>query len=110
MTALVRADAPSGADKVDRRAYLLRPLRIHGRTFLRNVDTALPLHVADETSSEHGADSSWARLASQKPFVCEASAMEGTADADSEFVWTETPAGCRLGMGTVGCMVTSRVA
>lgn len=36
--------------------------------------------------------------------------MEGAADAVSELVWTETPAGCRLGMGTAGCIVTSREA
>ena len=55
MTALARADAPSGADTADRPACLLRRLRIHGRMFLRNADSALPLHAADETSSEHGA-------------------------------------------------------
>jgi hypothetical protein len=103
MTGLVRVDAPSGASRAGRRVCHLRRLRIHGSMFLRNVDTAPRLHVADETSSGHGANSSWARLACQMPFVCVASAMEGAADAASEFVGTETPAGCGLSAGTAGC-------
>ena len=99
MTDLVRADPPSGADTVDRLVCRLRPLRIHGRMFLRRLDTAMPLHVAGETSSEHGANSSprlcrMVRLACQKPFVTEPSAMEEAADAAWELVWTETAAAC----------------
>jgi len=106
VTDLVRADAPSGADTVDRRVCPLRLLRIHGRMFLRKLDTAMPLHAADETSSEHGANSSprlcrMVRLACQKPFVTEPSAMEEAADAASEFLWRET---------AVGCIATSRDA
>src|ERR1700690_2735614 len=99
MTSLVRVDAPSGEDKVDTQVCPLRPLRIPDRMFLRNGDTALPLHVADETNSENGADSSStrcrvARLAYQKPFVSEPSAMEGAAAVASELIWVETTAGC----------------
>src|SRR5579862_572711 len=36
--------------------------------------------------------------------------MEGVADGASEFVWTEVPAGCALGIGTAGSMLTSRDA
>lgn len=106
----MRADAPSGANTGDRRACPLRPLRIRGRMFLRSADTELPLHVADETNSEHGANFLWAPLACQKSFDCEPFATEGAAGTASELVWTETAAGCRLGMGTVGCIVTSREA
>jgi hypothetical protein len=110
VTASVRADVPSVADTADKRVCPLRRLRIHGRMFRHNADTAPPLHVEDETSSEHGADSSWARLGRQKAFVGEASAMEAVAEVASEFVWAEIPAGCSVGMRTAGRRVTSREA
>jgi len=83
----------------DTRVCPLRPLRIPDRMFLRIGDTALPLHVADETNSGHGADSPStrcrvARLAYQRPFVSELSATEGAAAVASEFIWVETTAGC----------------
>jgi len=54
--------------------------------FRRNVDTAPPLPVADETSNEHGASLSWrpfekVHLVFQEPFVCIAGATEVVADA-----------------------------
>src|SRR3954451_11599968 len=105
----VRADGPFGANMADRRPYPLRRSRIHGRMFLRNVDIALLLRAADETSIERGANSAWARLAYQKSFVGDASAREGVADTASEFVGMGTPVVCS-GTRTAGCMVTSREA
>jgi hypothetical protein len=55
------ADAPSGADKAGRRAFLPRQLRTLGRTFLRNADKSPQLHAADEIGSAHDASPS-ARL------------------------------------------------
>jgi len=56
--AWVRPDALAGANRADKRAGLLRPLRIPGKMFRRNVDIALPLHAGGVTGTEHGANSS----------------------------------------------------
>src|ERR1051326_6487070 len=108
MKASVQADAPFGGDMVGRRACPPRLLHIHGRTFLRNGGSAPLLRVRDETSNEHGANCLWARLACEEPFVYEASTIEEAAA--SEFVWRETPTGCRLGEATADCMAASRDA
>jgi hypothetical protein len=107
VTPAVRADAPSGADKAGRRAFPPHPLRILGRKFLRNADTAPPLHAADETGSEHGASPPRrvcrrARLACQEPFVWVASAMETVPDGASELVCRMGSAGWALVTGAVG--------
>src|ERR1051326_327996 len=93
---------------VGRRACPPRLVHIHGRTFLRHGGPAPRLRVRDETSNEHGANCLWARLACEKPFVYEASTIEEAAA--SEFVWRETPTGCRLGEATADCMAASRDA
>lgn len=91
-------DEPSAADTGDRRACPPRLLHIHGRMYLRNADTAPPLPVVGETSSEHGANSLWTLPAYQKPFDGDASAIEAGVDA-SDLAGMEVPAGCTLGMG-----------
>lgn len=105
MIASVQEAAPSAADMVDTRACHPHPLRIHGRTSLRNEDSALQLRARDGTSSVHGANSSWARLASQWAFAWEGSAIgesaiERTAGVASELAWTATSACCALATAT----------
>jgi hypothetical protein len=56
MKVSAQAAAPFGAGMEDKRACPPHQLRIHDRRFLRNGDTALLLHVRDETSNEHGAN------------------------------------------------------
>jgi hypothetical protein len=110
-----QADAPTGEDKADRRAFPPRPLRILGSKFHRNVGTGPPLHAAGETGSEHGASQSRrvcrrARLAYQEPFVCVASAMDAAPDGASNFVCTEGSAGWGLGTEAVDCATSPRAA
>ena len=107
MTLSVWADAPSGADKVGRRAFPPHPLHILGRKFLRNADNAPPPHAADETGSEHGATPPRrvcrrARLEYQEPFVWVTSAMEAVMDGASGLVCGLGSAGWALVTGVVG--------
>lgn len=110
----MRPDALAGANKADRRACPLRPLRIPGKMFLRNVDIALPLPAADVTGSEHGANSSeraceGVQLVCQKAFVCVAAAMEAVAEP-ADLVGTGGSAGGATIAGSVDCSRTPPVA